>query len=201
MGPHGLARCNPGTVDEWWVRVYVARCRARWSSLIRASAPPFYGVRFREHPAVRRRATNRRTLGDSSIHADPARASQLFLVRPRYRSRKPGDLDCAGARERALQFERPTRHRRPRRVQPRCLPRQDAPRERACANELCLAEGAVADEPPRRKPGSRGTLPDEGWTMVVYETASETGDQSRPTATDILRQFMAVVTPEHSLAR
>ncbi|WP_396655008.1 serine hydrolase domain-containing protein [Microbacterium sp.] len=49
--------------------------------------------------------------------------------------------------------------------------------------------------------GAGGTIPEEGWTMVVYTTASETGDQSQPTATDIFRQFTAVVTPEHSLAR
>jgi D-alanyl-D-alanine carboxypeptidase len=36
--------------------------------------------------------------------------------------------------------------------------------------------------------------------MVVSTTTSKDGDQSAPTATDIFRQFTAVVTPEHSLA-
>jgi D-alanyl-D-alanine carboxypeptidase len=49
--------------------------------------------------------------------------------------------------------------------------------------------------------GAGGTIPEEGWTMVVYTTASQGGDQSAPTATDIFRQFTAVVTPEHSLAK
>jgi D-alanyl-D-alanine carboxypeptidase len=49
--------------------------------------------------------------------------------------------------------------------------------------------------------GAGGILPSEGWTMVVYTTASQTGDQSAPTATEIFRQFTAVVTPEHSLAQ
>lgn len=49
--------------------------------------------------------------------------------------------------------------------------------------------------------GAGGTIPEEGWTMVVYTTASKAGDQSLPTATEIFRQFTAVVTPEHSLAK
>ncbi|SDG43386.1 serine hydrolase domain-containing protein [Microbacterium pygmaeum] len=49
--------------------------------------------------------------------------------------------------------------------------------------------------------GAGGTFPEEGWTMVVYTTTSQDGDQSAPTATDIFRQFTAVVTPEHSLVQ
>lgn len=49
--------------------------------------------------------------------------------------------------------------------------------------------------------GAGGTIPEEGWTIVVYTTASKAGDQSAPTATDIFRQFTVVVTPEHSLAK
>ena len=37
--------------------------------------------------------------------------------------------------------------------------------------------------------------------MVVYTTTSQDGDKSAPTATDIFRQFTAVVTPGHSLAK
>lgn len=48
--------------------------------------------------------------------------------------------------------------------------------------------------------GAGGTIPEEGWTMVVYTTASQAGDQSVPVATDIFRQFTGVVTPENSLA-
>lgn len=47
--------------------------------------------------------------------------------------------------------------------------------------------------------GAGGTIPEEGWTIVVYTTASREGDQSAPTATEIFRQFTAIVTPEHSL--
>ena len=49
--------------------------------------------------------------------------------------------------------------------------------------------------------GAGGTIPEEGWTMVVYTTAGQSGDQSAPTATEIFRQFSGVVTPEHSLAK
>jgi D-alanyl-D-alanine carboxypeptidase len=47
--------------------------------------------------------------------------------------------------------------------------------------------------------GAGGTLPDEGWTMVVYTTASPATDPSAATATDIFRQFTSIVSPEHSL--
>jgi D-alanyl-D-alanine carboxypeptidase len=47
--------------------------------------------------------------------------------------------------------------------------------------------------------GAGGTLPDEGWTMVVYTTASPTTDPADATATDIFRQFTSIVSPEHSL--
>lgn len=48
--------------------------------------------------------------------------------------------------------------------------------------------------------GAGGTFPATGWTMVVYTTTSQNGDQSAPTATEIFRQFTGVVTPENSLA-
>ncbi len=47
--------------------------------------------------------------------------------------------------------------------------------------------------------GAGGTLPDEGWTMVVYTTASPETDPADATATDIFRQFTGIVAPEHSL--
>ncbi|NLP83271.1 beta-lactamase family protein [Microbacterium sp. CFH 90308] len=47
--------------------------------------------------------------------------------------------------------------------------------------------------------GAGGTLPDEGWTMVVYTTASQRTDPAAATATDIFRQFTSVVSPAHSL--
>lgn len=49
--------------------------------------------------------------------------------------------------------------------------------------------------------GAGGTLPDEGWTIVVYTTASPATDPSDATATEIFRQFTSVVSPEHSLER
>ena len=39
-----------------------------------------------------------------------------------------------------------------------------------------------------------GTIPEEDWTTVVDTTNSQSCDQSAPTATDIFRQFTAVVT-------
>jgi D-alanyl-D-alanine carboxypeptidase len=47
--------------------------------------------------------------------------------------------------------------------------------------------------------GAGGTLPGEGWTMVVYNTKTPETDQSTPWATEIFRQFTAIVAPEHSL--
>jgi D-alanyl-D-alanine carboxypeptidase len=47
--------------------------------------------------------------------------------------------------------------------------------------------------------GAGGTLPDEGWTMVVYTTPSKATDPSATTATDIFRAFTGVVSPDHSL--
>ena len=47
--------------------------------------------------------------------------------------------------------------------------------------------------------GAGGTLPDEGWTMVVYTTPSPATDPSDATATGIFRQFTSIVSPEHSL--
>jgi D-alanyl-D-alanine carboxypeptidase len=49
--------------------------------------------------------------------------------------------------------------------------------------------------------GAGGTLPDEGWTMVVYTTASPATDPAAATATEIFRQFTGIVSPEHSLER
>lgn len=49
--------------------------------------------------------------------------------------------------------------------------------------------------------GAGGTFPAEGWTMVVYTTTSQSADQSAATATEIFRQFTAVVTPANSLMR
>lgn len=49
--------------------------------------------------------------------------------------------------------------------------------------------------------GAGGTLPDEGWTIVVYTTASPETDPSDATATDIFRQFTGIVAPERSLVR
>jgi CubicO group peptidase (beta-lactamase class C family) len=47
--------------------------------------------------------------------------------------------------------------------------------------------------------GAGATLPDEGWTIVVYTTPSQASDPATPTATDITRRFTGVVSPEHSL--
>ncbi|MGD8165650.1 serine hydrolase domain-containing protein [Herbiconiux sp. P16] len=47
--------------------------------------------------------------------------------------------------------------------------------------------------------GAGGTLPEEGWTMVVYTTPSQATDPAATTATDIFRAFTGVVSPEHSL--
>ncbi|MCU1477691.1 MAG: CubicO group peptidase beta-lactamase class family [Subtercola sp.] len=47
--------------------------------------------------------------------------------------------------------------------------------------------------------GGGGTLPEEGWTMVVYTTASQATDPAAATATDIFRAFTGIVSPEHSL--
>jgi CubicO group peptidase (beta-lactamase class C family) len=49
--------------------------------------------------------------------------------------------------------------------------------------------------------GAGGTLPDEGWTMVVYTTASQRTDPAVATATEIFRQFTSVVSPAHSLEK
>jgi D-alanyl-D-alanine carboxypeptidase len=48
--------------------------------------------------------------------------------------------------------------------------------------------------------GAGATLPDEGWTMVVYTTPSQATDPAASTATDIARAFTGVVSPQHSLA-
>jgi D-alanyl-D-alanine carboxypeptidase len=48
--------------------------------------------------------------------------------------------------------------------------------------------------------GAGGNLAEEGWTIVIYTTTSQTGDQAKPSATDIFFQFSAIVSPEHSLA-
>ncbi len=47
--------------------------------------------------------------------------------------------------------------------------------------------------------GAGGTLLGEGWTMVVYTTTSRTGDQSLPSATNIFKDFTAIVSPDHVL--
>jgi len=47
--------------------------------------------------------------------------------------------------------------------------------------------------------GGGGTLPSEGWTMVVYTTPSQASDPTNPSATDIFRLFTSIVAPEHSL--
>ncbi len=47
--------------------------------------------------------------------------------------------------------------------------------------------------------GAGGTLLDEGWTIVVYNTKRQDTDPSTPWATEIFRQFTAIVSPEHSL--
>lgn len=49
--------------------------------------------------------------------------------------------------------------------------------------------------------GAGGTLPDEGWTMVVYTTPSQRTDPAVATATEIFRQFTSVVAPAHSLEK
>ena len=47
--------------------------------------------------------------------------------------------------------------------------------------------------------GAGGTLPGEGWTMVIYTTPSQASDPTAPSATDIFRLFTSIVAPEHSL--
>lgn len=47
--------------------------------------------------------------------------------------------------------------------------------------------------------GAGGTLPDEGWTMVIYTTASQATDPAKASATDIFVEFTKVVSPDHSL--
>jgi D-alanyl-D-alanine carboxypeptidase len=47
--------------------------------------------------------------------------------------------------------------------------------------------------------GAGGTMLEEGWTVVVYATASQQTDPTATAASDILRQFTTVLTPEHSL--
>jgi D-alanyl-D-alanine carboxypeptidase len=47
--------------------------------------------------------------------------------------------------------------------------------------------------------GAGATLPGEGWTIVVYNTKRQDTDLNTPFATEILRQFTAIVSPEHSL--
>jgi CubicO group peptidase (beta-lactamase class C family) len=47
--------------------------------------------------------------------------------------------------------------------------------------------------------GAGGTLPAEGWTMVIYTTPSQRSDPSVATATEIFRLFSGVVSPGHSL--
>lgn len=52
------------------------------------------------------------------------------------------------------------------------------------------------------RPGYSGagrTLPDAGWTMVVYTRPSQATDPAAPTATDIFRAFAGIVSPNHSL--
>lgn len=46
--------------------------------------------------------------------------------------------------------------------------------------------------------GAGGTFPDEGWTIVVYNTTGRTGDQSKASATDIFREFTAILTPDNA---
>ncbi|SDY38951.1 serine hydrolase domain-containing protein [Herbiconiux ginsengi] len=48
--------------------------------------------------------------------------------------------------------------------------------------------------------GAGATLPDEGWTIVVYTTPSQATDPAAPSATDITRAFTGILSPEHSLA-
>ena len=47
--------------------------------------------------------------------------------------------------------------------------------------------------------GAGGTLPSEGWTMVIYSTPSQASDPSFSSATNIFRLFTSIVSPEHSL--
>jgi D-alanyl-D-alanine carboxypeptidase len=47
--------------------------------------------------------------------------------------------------------------------------------------------------------GGGGTLPSEGWTMVIYTTPSQATNPADQTATDIFRMLSGVVSPEHSL--
>lgn len=47
--------------------------------------------------------------------------------------------------------------------------------------------------------GAGGTLPEEGWTMVVYATPSPDTDLSNSPATGVFRLFTSIVSPEHSL--
>ena len=47
--------------------------------------------------------------------------------------------------------------------------------------------------------GAGGTLPDEGWTMVIYTTPSQATDPAKLSASDIFAEFTKVVSPDHSL--
>ena len=47
--------------------------------------------------------------------------------------------------------------------------------------------------------GAGGTLPDEGWTMVIYTTPSQATDPAKLSASDIFAEFTKVVSPDHAL--
>jgi CubicO group peptidase (beta-lactamase class C family) len=47
--------------------------------------------------------------------------------------------------------------------------------------------------------GAGGTMLEDGWTVVVYTTASQQTDPTIAPASDIFRLFTTVLTPEHSL--
>ena len=47
--------------------------------------------------------------------------------------------------------------------------------------------------------GAGGTLPDEGWTMVIYTTPSQATDPAKLSASDIFAEFTKVVSPDNAL--
>ena len=47
--------------------------------------------------------------------------------------------------------------------------------------------------------GGGGTMLEDGWTVVVYSTASQKTDPTATAASDIFRQFTTVLSPENSL--